>query len=112
MSVMELQQGQQSQQQQGMKLQEIRAVLDSNFETPVDRTTVVDDLGDTEIMAPNGCSETVAEVLERDEETEYTTINELYDSICGNVCDDFVGRKYYDDRSPNLGFDTGRVESF
>lgn len=93
-----------------MMLKEVREALASSLDAPIDKKRVVEDHGDTELRAPTGETETIEEVLEREDVDSYRSVNELVESIEGNVCEDFVGRKHYDDRGPNPG--TREHESF
>lgn len=86
-----------------MMLKEVREVLDSSLDAPIEKNRVVESHGDRELVAPTGATETIEEVLEREDIDRYRSVDELVDSITGNVSEDFVGRKHYDDRGPNPG---------
>jgi hypothetical protein len=81
-----------------MRLPETRDVFVRTLEFPASAETVVDTLGDEPLDAPNGTSETIAEVLERCPEEEFYSADDLYDSLIMYVSDAFIGRKFYDDR--------------
>ncbi|MCX2818850.1 hypothetical protein EGH25_05750 [Haladaptatus sp. F3-133] len=85
-----------------MRLREMRNEIEDSVDPPVEESMVLDSMGDTELEAPGGESETVAQVLERGGTETYGTTVELYESILGNLSEAYVGRKGYDDRGPNL----------
>lgn len=85
-----------------MRIAELRHRLERDLDYPVDRHTVIQSLGSLEIDAPNGHAETVEEILERSGETEFGSTDEVYLDLIGCVGDQYVGRKYYDDRSHNV----------
>lgn len=92
-----------------MRLSETRDLFVSELTFPVQRETVIEQLGDAEIDPPTGEPETVGEILGRDEERAYRSADELYDSLVGFVGDQYVGRKFYDDRGSNTAIDSEEV---
>ena len=75
----------------------------TNFSYPIDREEVIDAAGDTDIRAPTGTSDTVANVLERAETRTFGSARELHETIMANLGEEYIGRKNYDDRGTNVG---------
>ena len=92
-----------------MRLSETRDRFASELTFPVEHETVLDSLGDVELDAPYGESESVSDVLERAGETEYRSADELYDTLVTFVGDAYIGRKFYDDRGSNTEIDSEEV---
>lgn len=92
-----------------MELTELRARLDGEFTYPVDLETVVREVGTVRVEGPNGDgAETIGSVLGPLGTDSFESADVLYDTIYGNVSDDHVGRKYYDDRGgTHSGADDG-----
>jgi len=84
-----------------MRLTEAKERIDESVECPTDCGTVTEKMGDELLEAPGGEPETVEEVLERDGSVTFNSKMELYQTLLCNVPDSYVGRKNYDDRSPN-----------
>ncbi|MFC7019412.1 MULTISPECIES: hypothetical protein [Haloarcula] len=94
-----------------MEYSDTMQLFEQTFEFPADRTTVVGQLGEVELVTPAGESTTVSDVLHRTDESSYVSPNDLYASLMGNLEDGFVGRKYYDDRAGvEVGVDDVRGE--
>ncbi|MDZ7688811.1 MAG: hypothetical protein U5J64_08855 [Halobacteriales archaeon] len=85
-----------------MRLSEIKEYIDSEVETPVEHDTAVEKLNGGEIDCPSGDGKCMTEALERDETRTYETSTEIYESVMCYLGDEYVGRKFYDDRSPNM----------
>lgn len=86
-----------------MKLKELHEDVTDEFEYPVDHETVLAQIGDTTIDAPDGSdSMTVGNILPSDEDRTYETAEDLFNSIYGNLDDSYIGRKFYDDRGTNI----------
>lgn len=86
-----------------MELTRLYRELEADLEYPIDLETVIERIGDTEIEAPDRMdSETVAGILGPLGQDTYNSPVELADAIIGNVGDEYVGRKFYDDRGGNL----------
>ena len=81
-----------------MRLPAVRDLFARELTFPVTIDRVEDEVGDTELEAPDGTSETIAEVLERCSESEFESADMLYDSLISLVSEGFIGRKFYDDR--------------
>ena len=82
-----------------MKFRELSPFLESSFDYPVGSDLVVEKAGDVPVEAPDDDnSETIETILSRLGPETYESANELYTTIIGNVSDDYIGRKFYDDR--------------
>jgi hypothetical protein len=92
-----------------MRLAETRDRFISELTFPVQRKTVIERLGHVEIDPPTGEPETVADVLGRTETRLFRSPDELYDALVAFLGDQYVGRKYYDDRGSNVGIDSEEV---
>lgn len=84
-----------------MDYSDMQAVVDELLTYPVAHAAVIERVGALTISSPGGDSVTVKEVLDSVEVEGYTTSEELYTAIIGNLDDSFIGRKYYDDRGGN-----------
>ncbi|AFK20110.1 hypothetical protein E6P09_14670 [Haloferax mediterranei ATCC 33500] len=85
-----------------MEIRELPALLESELTYPVDTGHVVDQIGNVELDTPaTDTSETIGVILAPLGATTFDSPNELYNTILGNVSDDFIGRKFYDDRGAN-----------
>jgi hypothetical protein len=89
-----------------MRLNEAHPEFVHEFEFPVEHERVVDRIGNRPIEAPDGTTESIANILERDSTTIYPTANALFATLIGNVDDAHIGRKFYDDRAPNHDYDS------
>ncbi|PSP72733.1 hypothetical protein BRC86_11625 [Halobacteriales archaeon QS_3_64_16] len=92
-----------------MRLSETRDRFASELTFPVEHETVLDELGDAELDAPYGEPESIGDVLERSDESEYYSADELYDTLVTFVGDAYIGRKFYDDRGSNADIDHDEV---
>ena len=94
-----------------MEMEELREVLEAEFTYPIDHAAVVERLGERELRArESGTTETVAAIIGAVGEDEYASADELWTTIVGNVGDEFIGRKFYDDRGgnpPEIGSPSG-----
>jgi len=81
--------------------------FDEAYSYPTDRQTVIETMGETRIESPNGPGETIAETLERSGSEEFRSAQELTDVFMGTLSDQYIGRKYYDDRGDNPGDSPG-----
>ncbi len=84
-----------------MRLPETRDLLSRELTFPADHDRVVEAVGDVELDPPQGEPETIAQVLDRSGAEEYASVDEVYDSLIGFVSDQYIGRKFYDDRGTN-----------
>jgi len=95
-----------------MRYSETLQLFDQACDFPADHTTVIQQLGDVELVAQNGDAVQMSEVLNRTGETEYKSSEGLYNSLVGNLDDNFIGQKYYDDRAGSTtGTDEVRIET-
>lgn len=82
-----------------VKIENLRSYLDEELSYPIDRETVIERIGGVEIEAPDrNDSETVAAIVDPLGEETYDSAGELYNTIIGNVDEEHIGRKFYDDR--------------
>lgn len=85
-----------------MRLAEIQNRLARDIEFPADQAAVIDTIGDIDIDAPDGDDESVRDVIERTGERSFSNPDDVYNSILGCVSEQYIGRKYYDDRGHNF----------
>lgn len=84
-----------------MEAQNLQRYLEAELEFPTDQQTILDDIGETEIDAPDGdTSMTIGEILEPIHEDSYETSDELREIIMTNLPEEYVGRSRYSDRGP------------
>lgn len=85
-----------------MKLSSLSSYLAQEFTYPVDLSAVLEEAGDIEVEAPNSIdSQTIRTILTPLGTESFESADVLYDTIFGNVSDEYIGRKYYDDRGGN-----------
>lgn len=84
-----------------MRLPQTRDLFIRKFEFPAQRETVMESVGDVELDAMFGDPETISEVLSRTDQAEFHNVDELYDALITFVGDQYIGRKFYDDRGMN-----------
>lgn len=82
-----------------MRLPETRDLFARKLQFPVTRATVLEIVGDTELHAPGGKNKTIGNIIERCETDEFDSADSLYGTLMTFVGEEFIGRKYYDDRS-------------
>jgi len=75
--------------------------FEQRYSYPVDRDTVIETMGETAIESPTGENATVAETLEHTETERFTSAKELGDTFFSWLPEQYIGRKYYDDRGDN-----------
>jgi hypothetical protein len=92
-----------------MRLSETRDVFVDRLTFPADRETVLDAVGSVELDAPWGDPESVADVLERADDESFGSADELFDTLLTYVGDQYIGRKYYDDRGSQTAIDSEEV---
>jgi hypothetical protein len=81
-----------------MRLPETRDLFARELTFPTSQQAVIEAIGDEDLQAPTGQSETIEEVLDRTSNEQYRSADELYDALMTFVSDEFIGRKFYDDR--------------
>ncbi|MGB9955675.1 MULTISPECIES: DUF5789 family protein [Haloferax] len=85
-----------------MKIRTVLESLEDEFSFPIDHGSVIEQIGDTELEAPDAQeTETISTILGHVGQETYASADELYTTIIGNVSDEYIGRKYYDDRGAN-----------
>ena len=85
-----------------MLLSELTAHLEAEFSYPVELRTVIERAGHRRIEAPNAVDEQeIGAILEPLGDATVDSAEELFDIVYGNLNDDYIGRKYYDDRGEN-----------
>lgn len=92
-----------------MRLSETRNLFVSSFDFPVERATVIEQVGEVEIDAPTGDADDIESVLTRTDQETFDTAEELHDVITTFVGEQYIGRKFYDDRGANLRTDLDEV---
>jgi hypothetical protein len=81
---------------------EIHKLVETGFEFPLTTAAVLEQVGEKEIEAPNPSeSETVATILARSGEETYYSEDDLLSALQNGLSEEYIGRKYYDDRGPN-----------
>ncbi|GAA0527368.1 hypothetical protein SAMN04488066_11431 [Halorubrum aquaticum] len=82
-----------------MLLSALSESLERELTYPIESETVVDRMGTVRIEGPNGDGDqTIASILEPIGTTSFDSADGLFATIYGNLSDDHIGRKYYDDR--------------
>ena len=81
-----------------MEVSESRELIEETCTFPIDSESLIEQLGDVELRAPSGDTTSIAAVMAGLEEDTYHSVDEVFSAIKGNVDDEFIGRKYYDDR--------------
>lgn len=90
---------------------ELPTHLETEFSYPVELDTVIEQMGAVEVETQAGANaETVRSILQPLGTDTFDSPTILYETIYGNVTDDHIGRKYYDDRGGNLGNDDGPID--
>jgi len=92
-----------------MRLSNARDRFVSEFTFPVERSRVLETMGDVEIEGPTDDPETIDEILDRTDIESFGSADELYDSIIGSIGSGYVGRRFYDDRGSNTALDIEEV---
>lgn len=83
-----------------MNVRELRRFLADELDYPVEKATVVEEVGDATVDAPGRPeSARLGAVLGTLGDETYGSADQLYEAVYGTLSDDHVGRKYYDDRS-------------
>lgn len=84
-----------------MEIQNLREYFADEIEFPTDLETVLNEVGETEIDAPDSdTSMTITDILDHLNEGSYETPGELREVVLTNVPDEYVGRENYSDRGP------------
>lgn len=88
-----------------MRVSELEERIGEEIEFPANRATIVDRIGDRVLEAPNGQAETIKQVLERGGERNFTSADDVFQSVVGSLSEAYIGRKRYDDRGHNVNPD-------
>ncbi|MEF8824727.1 MAG: hypothetical protein V5A27_00015 [Halapricum sp.] len=85
-----------------MKIGDLPASLEGELTFPIDQSSVIERIGAVEIEAPDAQeTETVSAIIGPVGQETYASADELFTTIIGNVSDEYIGRKFYDDRGGN-----------
>ncbi|WP_336021565.1 hypothetical protein [Halobellus salinisoli] len=85
-----------------MKITDLSDYLEAELTYPIDRENVIERIGSVEIEAPDAeQNETVETIVTNLGQERYDSAEELFTTIIGNVSDEYIGRKFYDDRGGN-----------
>ena len=85
-----------------MHLNDLGDYLESQFEYPVLAASVRDQIGDETIDSEEQSGgRTFASILDSHADEEFASVNELHQTILGELPDEYIGRKFYDDRGSN-----------
>ena len=85
-----------------MKINELPSFLEDELDYPIDHAAVVERIGAVEIDAPDDQgTETISVIIDGVGLETYRSADELFETIIGNVSDEYIGRKFYDDRGSN-----------
>ncbi|AGN01344.1 hypothetical protein L593_06985 [Salinarchaeum sp. Harcht-Bsk1] len=100
-----------------MELNDLPDHFAAELDFPVEKETAREAVGDVEVEAPDADhSVPVESLLEDLGEDSYESADMLYQTLSGQLPDEFIGRKFYDDRGPNVEHDEspkdGGDESF
>ena len=85
-----------------MRPSETHELVEREIVFPVVQETLIDEIGNATIESPSGSPASIGEVLERADESSYRTPGEVYETILNHLGEEYVGRKFYDDRGLNL----------
>jgi hypothetical protein len=77
--------------------------FDQTYSYPIDRETIIETMGDRTIESPGGDDETLGQILGRTETETFDSSQDLFDTFFGQLSEQYVGRKFYDDRGDNVG---------
>ncbi|MFC6766212.1 MULTISPECIES: hypothetical protein [Halobacteriales] len=84
---------------------EIQRLCEREVDFPITHDALIDELGEAELRPPTGEPTTVGTVLKTTNERSYESVDDVYQTILGNLDESFVGRKFYDDRGGVWDFD-------
>ncbi|MFB6080368.1 MAG: hypothetical protein ABEJ81_05165 [Haloferacaceae archaeon] len=72
--------------------------FETTFSYPIAHEDIVAATGDTTVQAPTGPSESIAEVLDRAAPQTFHSPRDLHETFLANLGEQYIGRKFYDDR--------------
>lgn len=94
-----------------MKIENLPGYFDEQLTYPADRATVIERLGEVEVEAPDqDDSETISTIIRPLSDETYGSADELYTTIIGNLNEEYIGRKFYDDRGQQTVDTSERLE--
>lgn len=83
-------------------LSELFGYLEHSVKYPIELDAVIEEHGHVIIEAPDASdSETIESIIGPLNRDSFESPEDLFNTIYGNVSDDFIGRKFYDDRGDN-----------
>lgn len=88
-----------------MDVNDVYEKLEREVDPPVTRRELLETCRDVEIDCPAGEDTEMKDVLKLDDASSYRCLQEIHETVMGNLDESHVGRKYYDDRGPNYGTD-------
>ena len=85
-----------------MNVGDLSEFLEDDLAYPIDQSSVIEQIGAIEIEAPdNQETETVSTIIGSVGQETYGSADELSTTIIGNLSEEYIGRKFYDDRGSN-----------
>jgi hypothetical protein len=88
-----------------IRLSETRDLFSQELTFPATCEEVIRTCGDVTLQAPGGRSESIGEVFDRCDATEFASTDELVDTLMMFISENYVGRTGYDDRGSNPTYD-------
>ncbi len=93
-----------------MEVSGTRELIEETCTFPIDSEAFIEELGDVELRAPSGHTTSIATVLAGLDDDTYHSVDEVYSAVLGNLDDEFIGRKHYDDRGGARNVEAGPRE--
>ncbi|SFR65731.1 hypothetical protein SAMN04487947_3186 [Halogeometricum rufum] len=91
-----------------MEISDVLAFLEDELTFPIHQDSVIRQVGAVDIEAPDAQeTETVSTIIGPVGQETYASADELFTTIIGNLSDEYIGRKFYDDRGANLSGASG-----
>ncbi len=85
-----------------MEIGQLSDYLEEELSYSIGQSAVLEQIGSVMIDAPDAQeTETVSTIIGPLGDQTYDCAAELFETIIGNVSDDYIGRKFYDDRGAN-----------
>lgn len=85
-----------------MNIDGLESFLKTELAYSIDQQSVLEQIGGVEIDAPDDTeTETVSTIIGAVGQQTYDSADELFQTIVGNLSDEYIGRKFYDDRGAN-----------
>ena len=90
-----------------MNIDELCERITNRFDYPIEVETILEAYGDVKIDAPSVDNRRrVDDLLNHLDGVTFSTPRDLSELVHGHLTDEYVGRKYYDDRGPNRAIRT------